>query len=68
MVLNTVSIWAIVMPLSFMSAFWWRWPVAAVVAVIQSDQVFKCLPVFLHFRKYRWVRKLTRPENQEELL
>lgn len=61
MVLNTVSIWAIVMPLSFMSAFWWRWPVAAVVAVIQSDQVFKCLPVFLHFRKYRWARKLTRP-------
>lgn len=60
MVMNIISTWAIVMPLSFASAFWWRWSVVAVVAVIQSDQLFKGIPVFIHFRGYRWIKKLTR--------
>lgn len=63
LVMNMISTWAIVMPLSYLSAFWWKWPVAAVVIVIQSDQVFKCVPTFLHFRKYGWVKKLTRANN-----
>lgn len=63
MKMNMISTWCIVMPLSFMAAFWWKWPVVLVVIVIQSDQIFKCLPVFLHFRKYKWMKKLTREEN-----
>lgn len=63
MYMNIVSTWAIVMPLSFMSAFWWHWPVVAVVMVIQSDQIFKGLPTFLRFRGYRWIKKLTREED-----
>lgn len=60
MVMNMVSTWAIVIPLSFMSAFWWHWSVVGVVIMIQSDQVFKCLPTFIRFRSYKWVKKLTR--------
>lgn len=60
MIMNMISTWAIVMPLSFMSAFWWKWPVAAVVIVIQSDQAFKCLPTFIRMRSYKWIKKLTR--------
>ena len=63
MYMNIIFTWAIVMPLSFMSAFWWRWSVVAVVIVIQSDQIFKGIPVFLHFRKYGWIKKLTRTEE-----
>ena len=57
--LNMISTWGIVMPLTFLSAFVWKWPPAAVVCVIQSDQIFKCLPVFLRFRSYKWIKKLT---------
>lgn len=60
MIMNMVSTWAIVIPLSFMSAFWWHWSVVGVVIMIQSDQVFKCLPTFIRFRSYKWVKKLTR--------
>ena len=60
MYMNIISTWAIVMPLSFLSAFVWRWSVVAVVMVIQSDQIFKGLPTFLRFRKYQWMKKLTR--------
>lgn len=62
MMMNMISTWAIVIPLSFMSAFWWHWSVVGVVIMIQSDQVFKGLPAFLHFRSYKWVKKLTRED------
>ncbi len=62
MKMNLISTWAIVTPLSFMAAFWWKWPVWLVVIVVQSDQIFKCLPTFLHFRRYGWIKKLTRPD------
>lgn len=58
--MNLISTWCIVMPLSFLAAFWWKWPVEAVVLVIQSDQIFKGLPTFLRFRKYQWMKKLTK--------
>ncbi len=60
MKMNLISTWLIVMPLSFMAAFWWKLPVEWVVVFVQSDQVFKCLPTFIHFRKYKWMKKLTR--------
>ena len=60
MIMNLISTWGIVMPLSFLSAFVWKWPVPLVVIMIQSDQVFKGLPTFIRFRSYKWIRKLTR--------
>lgn len=63
MKMNMISTWLIVMPLSFMAAFWWKWPVEAVVIVIQSDQIFKGLPTFIRLRSYKWIKKLTRQES-----
>ncbi len=59
MFISMISTWAIVMPLSFAAAFWWKLPVEWVVIVIQSDQFFKGIPAFIRFRSYRWVKKLT---------
>lgn len=63
MTMNMISTWLIVMPLSFLAAFWWKWPIEAVVLVIQSDQIFKGLPTFIRFRGYKWIRKLTKPAD-----
>ena len=63
MKMNMISTWCIVMPLSFMAAFWWKLPVVWVVLIIQSDQIFKGIPTFIHFRKYTWMKKLTREEG-----
>ncbi len=60
MIMNMISTWAIVMPLSFLAAFVWKWPVPFVVMAIQADQIFKGLPTFIRFRSYKWIRKLTR--------
>lgn len=59
MYLNLISTWGIVMPLSFLAAFVWKLPVEWVVVAVQSDQLFKGIPVFLRFRSYKWIRKLT---------
>ena len=48
------------MPLSFAAAFWWRLPVFWVVFCLNSDQLFKCIPVALYANGYRWVHVLTR--------
>ena len=63
MILNIVSTWGIVMPLSFLSAFLWKWPVILVVLALQSDQLFKCIPVFFRMRSYKWIKKLTRKDE-----
>ena len=35
--LNLISTWLIVMPLSFLAAFVWKWPVELVVVAVQCD-------------------------------
>lgn len=57
---NLISTWAIVMPLSFAAAFWWKLPVFWVVFLLNSDQLFKCIPVAIRANRYKWVHILTR--------
>ncbi len=67
MVLDLVSIWGIVVPLSCLGAFVWDWPPAAVVICLNSDQLFKCVPAVIRANRYRWVRQLTRePGNRPD--
>ena len=60
MKVNLISVWLVVVQLSIMATFWWKLPVEWVVLCVQSDQIFKGLPAFLHFRKYKWAKILTR--------
>ncbi|MBQ7447087.1 MAG: MATE family efflux transporter, partial [Eubacterium sp.] len=64
--MNSICTWCIVIPLTFMGAYWWHVPIVLLVLIIQSDQLFKCLPVFVRFRKYTWIKKLTRDEVAAE--
>ena len=60
MKMNLISTWCIVMPLSFLAAFAFNFPVEWVVICVQSDQIFKGLPTFIKFKSYTWIKKLTR--------
>ena len=64
--MNSICTWCIVIPLTFMGAYWWHVPIVLLVLIIQSDQLFKCIPVFVRFRKYTWIKKLTRDEVAAE--
>lgn len=57
--LDIVAIWCIVLPLSFCAAFIWHWHPIAVIACLNADQVFKCIPVFIKANSYNWIKKVT---------
>ena len=48
------------MPLGLLAAFVWKWPVLAVYVLINMDEIVKLPAVRVHYRKYKWVRDLTR--------
>jgi len=54
-----ISIWCIVLPLSFLAAFVFKWSPVAVVFCLNLDQIFKCIPGFIKVNGYTWVKKLT---------
>ncbi len=62
MVLDLISIWGIVLPLSFFMAFVVKAPAPAVVCCLNADQIFKCITAFWKVNYGRWIRQLTPSE------
>lgn len=58
-----VTMWGIALPLAFLGAFVFHWPVLLVYACTCLDEVGKLPWVLLHYRKYKWVKDLTRELN-----
>lgn len=58
--MDLVSIWLIVIPLSFFMAFVVKASPVAVVCCLNADQVFKCIPAWLKANRGSWIRQLTR--------
>ena len=58
--LDLISIWGIVIPLSFIVAFVVKASPAVVVCCLNADQIFKCIPAFIEANYGNWIRKLTR--------
>ncbi len=56
-----ITMWCVTVPLGFVSAFVWKWPVLAVFLIINLDEIVKLPAVYRHYKKYLWVRDLTKP-------
>jgi len=65
---DMISIWGIVMPLSFIMAFAVHAPPAAVVWCLNLDQLFKCIPSSLKCNRGRWIHRLTDLSGREEAM
>lgn len=61
--MDLISIWLIVIPLSFFMAFVVKASPAVVVCCLNADQIFKCVPAFLESHYGNWIRKLTRDDS-----
>ena len=55
-----VTMWGIALPIAALGTFVFHWPVWAVYACTCLDEVGKIPWVMAHFRRYLWVRDLTR--------
>lgn len=58
--MDLISIWGIVLPLSFFMAFVVKASPVVVVCCLNADQVFKCIPAYLESHYGNWIRRLTR--------
>ena len=57
--MDLISIWGIVLPLSFLAAFVFNWHPVAVIACLNADQVFKSIPAIIKCNRFNWMKKLT---------
>lgn len=59
-IVDLISIWVIVLPVSYLAAFVWKAPAIVVAICLNADQFFKCIPNALRVNRYHWIHKLTR--------
>ncbi len=57
---DIIFMWCIVLPLAFLSAFVFKWPVAATFFILKSDQLTKCLVAIPKVNRFKWIKTLTR--------
>ena len=63
---DLIFMWGIILPVSFLAAFVFHWSPAAVFFCLKADQLLKCVIAVWEVNSYRWVRKLTRSQEQLE--
>lgn len=59
-IVDLISIWVIVLPVSYLAAFVWKAPAIVVAICLNADQFFKCIPNAIRVNRYHWIHKLTR--------
>jgi putative efflux protein, MATE family len=57
---DTVVMWGIILPLSYVCAFVWHLNPVALYAIISLDEFVKLPAAFLRYRQYRWLNNITR--------
>lgn len=55
-----VCMWGVALPCAFLGAFYFHWPVLVVFGCTCLDEVGKIPWVMYHYRKYKWVKNITR--------
>ena len=57
---DTVTMWIFAVPAGFLAAFYFQLPVIIVFLVINLDEVVKVPAAILHYKKYDWLKNITR--------
>lgn len=57
---DIIFMWCIVLPLSALSAFYFKLPPAVTFALLKADQILKCFVAAVKVNRFKWVKVLTR--------
>lgn len=61
---DTVTLWCFTVPLGLLAAFVFQWSVLAVYFIVNLDEIVKLPAVYKHYKKYIWLKDLTRTGKQ----
>lgn len=56
---DIIFMWFIVLPLSALSAFVFKFPVVVTFACLKADQVLKCAVAVVKVNRFNWIKKVT---------
>lgn len=59
---DTVVMWGIILPLSYLCAFVWQLPPILLYAVISLDEIIKLPAAVIRYRQYKWLKNITREQ------
>ena len=62
---DTLTMWAFIVPAGFITAFVLDWPVMVVYFILNLDEIVKLPAVFIHYRKYKWVKNIINDEEDQ---
>ena len=60
LICDAVTMWVFAVPAGFLAAFVFKLPVVAVFLIINLDEVVKLPAAISHYRKYGWLKNITR--------
>ena len=63
LICDTVTMWAFAVPAGFLAAFYYHLPVVIVFLIINLDEVVKVPAAILHYKKYGWLKNITREKE-----
>lgn len=56
---DCITMWVVTVPIGAAAAFLFKAPVLAVYFIVNLDEIVKLPAVYLHYKKYHWVKNLT---------
>ena len=62
---DTITMWAFIVPVGFIAAFYFNLPVLVVYFILNLDEMIKLPAVFIHYKKYKWVKNLVADTGKE---
>lgn len=60
LICDAVTMWVFAVPIGFLAAFVFHLPVVIVFLIINLDEIVKLPAAIIHYRKYGWLKNLTR--------
>lgn len=63
--MNLISMWLIIVPFSALAAFRWDCAPVVVFFLLKWDQLYKIIPVSIRLHSWKWVRVVTRNDDEE---
>ena len=60
---DVIFMWLVAIPLGFIAAFVWGWPVIAVFCVIRVDEILKVICSTRRIISWKWITNVTRDEE-----
>jgi len=63
MICDLITLWVFVVPFATLAAFVFQWPVLVVAFILTLDEFVKIPAVYIHYKKYIWVKNITRKQG-----